>query len=148
MAWSKVGLYHYPKRKLPWLVRWYGEINPATGKPKRYGKSFRIKRKAEDFRLETMSEFKNGVKRDRPEEMTLEVLCEDFITTWNPTARRSTIKLYRSTSERLFSYFGKGCLIRNIGPKDADGFVAAQTHHQTKHDSILADWTLEQIIKK
>ena len=44
MAWTKVGLYHYANRKLPWLVRWYGEIDPKTGKPKRYGKSFRIKR--------------------------------------------------------------------------------------------------------
>ena len=69
MAWEKVGLYHYSDRKLPWLVRWYGEIEPKTGKPKRYSRSFRIKRQAEDFRLEKTQEFKKGIKRARPEEV-------------------------------------------------------------------------------
>ena len=60
MAWKRVGLYHYANRKLPWLVRWYGEIDPNTGNPKRYGKSFRTKRQAEDFKAEKTHEFKKG----------------------------------------------------------------------------------------
>ena len=147
MAWTKVGLYHYPKRKLPWLVRWYGEIDPKTGKPKRYGKSFRIRRQAEDFKAEKMQEFRKGAKRDRPEEVTSGRLCDDFLRTWNPAARKATIDLYKSTVERLLNYFGKDCLIRSIGPRQADSFLASQTHHRDDLSRELSEWTRLQIIR-
>jgi integrase len=146
MAWTKVGLYHYANRQLPWLVRWYGEIDPATGKQKRYGKSFRTKRQAEDFRLEKMQEFKKGIKRDRPEEITLGMLCDDFLKTWNPAARESTRDLYCNTVERLLNHFGKNCLVRNIGPKEADTFLASQTHYLNDQSRELSEWSRLQII--
>ena len=40
-------LYHDPRKKQPWIVRWFGECDPASGKQKRYSKSFRLKRDAE-----------------------------------------------------------------------------------------------------
>ncbi len=146
MGWNKVGLYHYTKRKLPWLVRWYGQIDPTIGKPKRYGKSFRTKREAEDFRSEKMQEFKKGLKRDRPEEVTLGRLYDDFLKTWNPAARESTVDLYRSTVQRLLSYFGKNCLVRSIGPREADTFLASQTHYLNDPNRELSEWTRLQII--
>ncbi len=33
MSWDRVGIYHCKGRKLEWLVRWYGEINPETPLP-------------------------------------------------------------------------------------------------------------------
>lgn len=147
MAWTKVGLYHYPKRKLPWLVRWFGEIDPKTGTTKRYGKSFRTKRQAEDFRLEKMQEFKKGIKRDRPEEVTLGRLCEDFLRTWNPSAKEATMDLYRATVERLLNHFGRNCLVRSIGPKEADSFLATQTHYINEPSKELSDWTRLQITR-
>ena len=147
MAWRKVGLYHYRNRKLPWLVRWYGEIEPTTGKKKRYGKSFRTKRQAEDFRLEKMQEFKTGIKRDRPDEVTLERLCKDFLKPWNPNAKEATMDLYKLTVVRLLNYFGTECLISSIGPRQADSFLAAQTHYMNKPTKELSDWTRLQIIR-
>ncbi|MFB0553055.1 MAG: tyrosine-type recombinase/integrase [Phycisphaerae bacterium] len=147
MAWIKVGLYHYANRKLPWLIRWYGEIEPKTGKLKRYGKSFRTKWQAEDFRLEKMQEFKKGIKRDRPEEVALGRLCDDFLKTWNPAAKEATMDLYRSTVERLLSHFGRNCLVRSIGPKEADNFLAEQTHYINEPSKALSDWTRLQITR-
>jgi integrase len=145
MAWTTVGLYHYENRRLPWMVRWYGEINPKTGKPKRYSKSFRTKRQAEDFKAERMQEFRKGLKRDRPEEITLFRLCEDFLKTWNPTAKEATLDLYRSTITRLVDYFGKGCLIRSVGAREADSFLASQIHHLNDQNRELSEWTRLQM---
>jgi integrase len=147
MAWTRVGLYHYADRKLPWLVRWYGEIEPSTGNPKRYSKSFRIKRQAEDFRAEKTHEFKEGIRRDRPEEVTLGRLCEDFLKTWNPAAKEATMDLYKSTVERLLKHFGARCLIGSIGPRQADSFLASQTHYINDPTKELSDWTRVQITR-
>jgi len=148
MAWSKVGLYHYKNRKLPWLVRWYGEIDPTTGKKKRYGKSFRNKRLAEDFRLEKMQEFQKGLKRDRPEDVTLSRLCDDFLKNWNPSAKEATMDLYKLTVTRLLDYFGTECLISNIGPRQADSFLAAQTHYMNKPTKELSDKEKQKLPNK
>ena len=145
MAWTRVGLYHYANRKLPWLVRWYGEIEPSTGNPKRYSKSFRTKRQAEDFKAEKTHEFKKGIKRDRPEEVALGKLCEDFLRTWNPNAREATVNLYKYTIQRLLGYFGEKRLISTIDPREADGFIAAQIYHKGSSDRKLSDWARAQI---
>ena len=145
MAWRKVGLYHYANRKLPWLVRWYGEIDPATGRPKRYGKSFRTKRQAEDFKAEKTHEFKKGIKRDRPEEVALGSLCEDFLRTWNPAAREATVDLYKYTIQRLLGYFGAERTISTIGHREADGFLAAQIYRKGSSTRKLSDWARAQI---
>ena len=38
---TKVGLSHEPKRKLRWLVYWWGEPDPDTAKQQKHSKSFR-----------------------------------------------------------------------------------------------------------
>ncbi|MCP4260677.1 MAG: site-specific integrase [Planctomycetes bacterium] len=146
MSWTKVGLYHYANRKLPWMVRWYGEINPKTGQPKRYSKSFRTKRKADDFKAEKMQEFKKGIKRDRPEKVTLGRLCEEFLKTWNPAAKESTKGLYRNTIARLFNYFAKSQLVRSVGPREADSFLASQIHYLIEPNKQLSEWSRLQIV--
>ncbi|MHC4351462.1 MAG: site-specific integrase, partial [Planctomycetota bacterium] len=146
MAWTRVGLYHYANRKLPWLVRWYGEIDPRTGNPKRYGKSFRTKRQAEDFKAEKTHEFKKGIKRDRPEEVSLGRLCEDFLKTWNPNARKATVDLYEYTIQRLLAYFGRARTISTVGPREADSFFAAQIYRKGSSKRKLSDWARVQIV--
>ncbi len=59
---EKVGIYHDPKRKLPWLVRWFEEPE-VSGKAGRRAKSFRLKRDAERFRAAKQKEFDEGVRR-------------------------------------------------------------------------------------
>jgi hypothetical protein len=46
---NKIGLYRDPRKEKQWVVRWYGEYEPATGREKRYSKSFKLKRDAEEF---------------------------------------------------------------------------------------------------
>ena len=147
MGWTKVGLYHSKGKKLPWVVRWYGEIDPKTGKQRRYSKSFRIKREAEDFKSEQMQEFKGGIKRDLPEEIQLGRLCHDFLATWNPDAAEVTIDLYKKTVERLKGYFGKDSLINSIDSRRADGFLACQTHWMNDSERKLSQWSRQQIIR-
>ena len=146
MAWTRVGLYHYANRKLPWIVRWYGELEPSTGKSKRYGKSFRTKRQAEDFKAAKMHEFKEGIKRDRPEEVTLGRLCEEFLRTWNPNARKATVDLYKYTIQRLLGYFGETRKISTIGTREADNFFAAQIYRKRSSKWKLSDWARVQIV--
>ena len=62
----KIGLYHDPRKKRPWVVRWFGEYDPKTGKEKRYSKSFKLKRDAEAFQAEQSMAFKEGQQRDKP----------------------------------------------------------------------------------
>ena len=57
MATTKVGIFHDPRKRQPWVVRWFGEYDPATGKRRRYGKACKLKRDAERFRAATQAEF-------------------------------------------------------------------------------------------
>ena len=120
---SKVGLYRNPRKKKLWVVRWYGEYEPDTGKRKRYSKSFKLKRDAEAFRLQKEVEFDQGHRRDKPEEITLEKFCK--IYTECLTVRPETVKLYGNTQRRLFQYFGSGASLNQITLLNAEHFMAS-----------------------
>ena len=126
MGWNKVGLYHYPKRKLPWLVRWYGEIDPTTGKQRRYSKSFRTRRLAEDFRSEKMQNFCKGSKRDGIKDVTLHRFCKDWLNSRKSDLRPKSIKAYKNTIERIEEYFGEDISLRSIDPQQAAVFISEQ----------------------
>ena len=150
MAWSKIGLYHYPERKLPWLIRWYGEIDPATGKQRRYGKSFRTKREAEDFQSQKMQEIKTDGRRDRPTDEGLKRLTDDFMRTKRPDLRLVSVRLYEYTTERLLKFFGPDRAASSIDAKAAALFMAAQVERQSKTENEskkkLSSWTRAQIL--
>jgi integrase len=120
---SKVGLYRNPRKKKPWVVRWYGDYEPDTGKQKRYSKSFKLKRDAEAFRLQKEVEFGQGHRRDKPEEITLEEFCK--IYTECLTVRPETVKLYDNTKRRLLDHFGDRILLNQITPLRAEHFMAS-----------------------
>lgn len=94
---TKIGLYRDPRKKKPWIIRWYGDYDPAAGKRRRYSKSFKIKRDAEAFQLQKGSEFKDGQRRDKPGKVTLKSFCEDWFKTRKPQLRIATLKGYRGT---------------------------------------------------
>ena len=151
MAWSKVSLYQNKRRRLPWVVRWYGGISPETGKLTRYSRSFRTKREAEDFQSDKGQEFRQGGKRDRPENMPLGRLCDDFLATLKADARIATITVYLQTILRLKEYFGENRTIATISPRDADAFVAAQVMSKAKvkegeERKKLSDWSRLHIV--
>jgi len=146
MGWNKVGLYHYQQRKLPWLVRWYGEINPATGQPKRYAKSFRTKWEAEDFKSEKMHEFHKGGRRDGITDVTLHKFCEDWLSSRRTDLRPKSIKAYENTITRLEEYFGKDANLRSIEPQDAAVFISEQKNKaKNRVNDELSDSSREQV---
>jgi len=146
MAWTKVGLYHYPKRKLPWLVRWYGEINPATGKQQRYSKSFRTRRLAEDFRSGKMQEFRKGSKRDGIKDVTLHEFCKDWLSSRKSELRPKSIKAYKNTITRLEEYFGEDISLSSIEPQQAAVFISEQKNKaKNRRRDELSDSSREQI---
>ena len=73
---AKIGIYRDPRKKKPWVVRWYGDYDPTTGKQKRYSKAFVLKGEAEAFQLQKGGEFSCGQRRDKPEKLTLENFCQ------------------------------------------------------------------------
>ncbi len=120
---SKVGLYRDPRKKRPWILRWYGGDDPATGRQKRYSKSFKLKRDAETFRLQKEIEFDQGNRRDKPKQITLEEFCR--IYTECLTVRPETVKLYDNTKRRLLDHFGCRTLLNQITPLRAEQFMAS-----------------------
>lgn len=146
MAWTKVGLYHYPNRKLPWLVRWFGDINPKTGQTRRYGKSFRTKREAEDFKAEKMQEFRKGGRRDGIVDITLHKFCKDWLSSRKSELRPKSIEAYENTIIRLEEYFGKDASLRSIEPQKAAVFVSQQKYKAKGHEgNELSDSSREQL---
>jgi len=146
MGWTKVGLYHYPKRKLPWLVRWYGEINPETGKQRRYSKSIRTRRLAEDFRSGKMQEFRKGSKRDGIKDVTLHEFCKGWLSSRKSELRPKSIKAYKNTITRLEEYFGEDISLSSIEPQQAAVFISEQKNKaKNRRRDELSDSSREQI---
>ena len=112
------------RRKKPWLVRWWGEYDLATGKQRRYGKSFARKKDAERFVDEKLTEFECGMPRDK-QDISLEELCEKFLKAKKHEYRHSTIRAYKETFTELKKYFCPTALIKSIRVEDAQGFVGS-----------------------
>lgn len=145
MSWNQIGLYHCRNRKLPWLVRWYGEINPETGLPRRYSKSFKTRVEADDFKASKQAEVKGGGRRDRPQDHSLKTLCDLFLKTKKGTVRPSSYRVYGYTVERLLSHFGPDRQLSTIKKLDLDLFMAAQVYRKSGQVK-LSDWSRLQIV--
>lgn len=145
MAWDTVGIYRCKGRTLEWLVRWFGEIDPATGKPKRYCRSFRTKAQAEQFKAAKMHEIKQTGRRDRRPDETLKRLCDDFLRTKKANVRPSTLRLYAYSVAQLLKHFGADRAVASITVKDADLFMAAQVQRE-RGEVKLSDWSRLQTV--
>ncbi len=106
MATTKVSCRKDPRKKNPWVVRWFGEYDPATDKQRRYSKSFKLKRDAERFQAEKQAEFDKGAQRDRPKEMTLGAFCEKYMERRNHEWREKTRSQIEDLCNRLKGHFG------------------------------------------
>ena len=139
---TKIGLYKDPRKKRPWVVRWYGLSDFTTGKKKRYSKSFECKADAERFQAKQLMTFDGGQPRDKSEEKMLRDLCSCWLTV--KKRRPSTIKDYRWTIGRLIDHFGPERLLRQITPQGADLFLAAQKPVEKER---LSEWTRAKILR-
>lgn len=145
MSKGQIGLYRARGRKKPYLVRWHGEIDPATGEAKRYCRSFRTKAQAENFKAEKMAEIKRTGRRDRRPDESLKRLCDDFLRTKKANVRPSSLRLYHYTTERLLKHFGADRSVASITVKDADLFMSEQVTRQ-RGEVKLSDWSRLQIV--
>jgi integrase len=122
---KKIGIYREPRNKgRPWTVRWYGEYNPTAGTQRRYTKSFRTKRQAEEYRAQVEIDFRQGAQRDRAEQVFLGEFCRDYLKIRSPEIRPSTRRIYENTIYRLVGHFGSDCPLSNITPHMAVTFLA------------------------
>lgn len=143
---TKIGVYRDPRKKKPWIVRWYGEYEPAIGKQRRYSKSFRLKADAEEFQAAKRQEARQGLQRDRTPNVTLCSFCKDWLSARKPDLRPASYELYRYIVKRLETYFGKEVCVQDITPKDAVVFVSKQKSLAKGHEGKpLSDWSREQI---
>ena len=134
------------KRKKPWLVRWYGEYDPAAGKQQRYCKSFKLKTNAEKFQAAKTHEFNQGNERDRKPDAKLSAFCEDWLKSRKTELQPATYDLYAMAITRLKEYFGENAFLKDITPKNAALFLAAQKNRWKGYeDKDLSDWSREQI---
>jgi integrase len=145
---TKVGIYKDPRNKRrPWCCRWYGEYDPATNKRRRYGKSFRLKVEAERFMAEQATAFRQGQRRDTPEDITLKAFCRDWLKTRRRELRPESVKLYRNTIDRLLSYFGTSTLLGRITPRSAAKFIAELERLDGK-DGELSNWARHRALRQ
>ena len=146
---GKIGLYKEKTCKgFQWRIRWFGELDPKTGKEKRYGKTFALKKDAQDFIEKLKADFKQGTRRD-PSKETL----KDYAERWlclkiqsGEKIRPATATLYQGTLGRLYNYFGADHLIRKIDRKDAQDFLASLEPLKERIEP-LSDWTTHRVLR-
>ena len=112
-------------RKKPWIVRWYGEYDPTTGKQKRYSKSFRTRAQAEHFQGQKQGEFDQGDLRD-PQNISLGELCSKFMASRKHTLRATTQDGYEDTIIQLLGFFSPTLNIKAIRSEDAERFIGSR----------------------
>ncbi len=143
---NNIGLYRDPRRKKPWVVRWQGEYNPATGKQKFYSKAFRTKAEAEDFKSEQRHQFNKGVPRDKRRKETLGTFCKNWLMTRKSELKPASFELYEQTVKRLTDYFGASVSLKNVTQQDAAEFISKQVNMSShSKGAALSDWSREQI---
>lgn len=125
MSDSKISIYVDKRkgRKRPYLVRWYSEFSPHTGRQKRHSRSFAKRKEAERFVQQKKDEFEAGLPRDE-RYITLKQLCDKFLLVKQKDYANSTIDVYRDTINRLLDYFHPTSPVHTIRQEHAQQFIA------------------------
>ena len=145
---KKIGLYKEETCKgTQWRVRWFGSYDPNTGRQRRYGKTFALRKDAERFIKVKDAEFERGLQRD-PSTETLKKYAEQCLQdkTQNDGLRPATVQLYREILDRLYGYFGEDRLLREIDPRMAKSFLA-ELKPLNPQKAKLSPWTRHRILR-
>ncbi len=125
---TKTGLYRDKRNKhRPWVVRWFGEYDPAKGKQRHYSKAFARKRDAEAYRAAKQAELNYGGARDKLDDISLAEFNRKFLETKVRNRRPATRYNYRLTLEQLRDFAGGNTELRSITPEVADRFITSRT---------------------
>jgi integrase len=88
-----------------------------------------------------MEEFRKGHKRDKPEEITVDAFCQDWLRAKAPNIRPGTQTLYEDSIRRLCCYFGPDMTLSRIGPAQAAKFIAEMKPIEKTVDKKPSDIT-------
>ncbi len=146
---TNIGLYRLKTPKgIHWLVRWYGDFNPATGKQRRYSKTFTRKVDAIKFQEQKKAEFGQGVERD-PSNETLKKYTQHWLQCKKEFEgfRPATVLLYEGIFKRLYDYFGSDCLLRNISHAKAKNFLTG-IKPKVQRTEPLSAWSRHRILRQ
>jgi integrase len=124
VATTKVGVFHDARKRQPWVVRWYGEYDPANGKQRRYSKGFRLKRDAEGFRAAKQAELDKGGQRDSPTAISLGTFCKKYERQRRHEWAESTRGHVEDVCGRLLTFFGEDAPLSTITGDRAAAFWA------------------------
>ena len=141
---KKVTVFKDPRKKKPWVVRWFGEYAPITGKRKRYSRSFRRKVDAETYAAEKAVAFKQGEERDTSAEKTLKDLGDSWLSVKKGSRALRTITDYHNVIRRLTSCFGDDMPLCKITRCAAEKFIAEQ---RSMREGELSNWTRDKILR-
>ena len=123
---TAVGLSHETKRKLPWLVYWWGDPDYETGKQRKYSESFPYKADAKAFQAKKQAELDAGGQRDKPAEVTLGQLLDEFTAARLEHLSYSSQTCYNHAMKQLREHFGSGRAINRIKLRHAEQFMASR----------------------
>ena len=144
---TKVSVFKDPRKKRPYVVRWFGWPDPITGTQKRYSKSFGTKREANEFARNKANEFDGGTTRDPVEEVTLGRLCRDFLKLKSANRKApATVDGYNRTADRLMKHFGAEHPLRRITQASAELFVAQVS--AVKETRSFSEWSRHRVYRE
>ena len=143
---TTVGLYHEPKRKLPWLVTWWGEPDPSTGRQRKHTKSFRYKADARTFQRQKQAEVDRGPAPTQERDRTLGELIGEFKRARLAGASYSSQCCYANTFGQLFEHFGSGRKLSQIQQRHAETFIATRKRRDGRPGD-LSTWSRFQHLK-
>lgn len=143
---ARVGLYHEPRRKLPWLVSWWSDPDPDTGKQRKFTKSFRYKAEALDFQAAKQTELNQGGQRERPQDVTLDRLLKEYIESRLKSLSHSSQVCYGIAMEQLKTFFRGDRKIRAIEQRHAEAFMST-IRRKNGHPEPLSSHTKAQRLK-
>ena len=144
----RVGLYQRPGKPKPWVIRWYGEYDPETGKQRRYSKAYKLKLEAEEFQAEKQAELNRGGRRDKPMEISLGVFCDKFVETRLRNHSHSDQQCYGNTIRQLKEFFDAGVLLRKLDRQQAEAFISSRVRIAGRaKGQPLSGWSRAQHLK-
>jgi integrase len=146
MMKTTVSIYHEPRRKLPWLVCWWGDPHPETGKQKKYSQSFKYKREALDFQSAKREELRRTGFRDPPKDLTLDQLYAEFQLARLAHLSYGSAVCYENAMVHLRAHFGAARFIRRIDQRHAERFMASLRRRDGRNGT-LAEATRAQILR-
>lgn len=141
MMFFKPSLLHEPHRKrTPWVVRFYTEPDPQTGKQKRRGRSFEHVRDAKAFMAEQVETLRNGRPDRINEQITLAELLTEFEDARLTGLSHASKVGYGNTTKQLLEYFGKAMRIADFQQRHAESFLASRKRVDGR-EGDLAGWS-------